>query len=157
MDTGIYRVALFGHRDFCQHKRLDNTLYLIIKDLLRTKAFVEFYIGRDGEFDIYAASIIKRVQTVMGAENSELNLVLPYIRKDINYYEKYYDRVSIPISVHPKIAITKRNEWAVEQADLVICYIERKKGGAYAAMRYAELLGKKVLNLANDEYALALT
>lgn len=149
MFNEVYRVALFGHRDFCQHKRLDDTLSPLIKELLRTKAFVEFYIGRDGEFDIYAASIIKRVQTAMGTENSELNLVLPYVRKDIEYYEKYYDRVSIPICVHPKIAITKRNEWVVEQADLVICYVERKKGGAYTAMRYAETLGKEILNLAN--------
>ena len=119
--------------------------------MLRTKAFVEIYIGRDGEFDIYAASVIKRVQMAMGSENSELNLVLPYERKDIEYYEKYYDRVSIPISAHPKIAITKRNEWVVEQADLVVCYVERKKGGAYAAMRYAENLGKAVLNLADNE------
>ena len=121
-----------------------------MKELLRTKDFVEFYIGRDGEFDIYAASIIKRVQMAIGTENSELNLVLPYVRKDIEYYEKYYDRVSIPISAHPKLAITKRNKWMVEQADIVICYIERKKGGAYAAIRYAETLGKAVLNLANE-------
>lgn len=150
MFNEVYRVALFGHRDFCQHKRLDDTLSPLIKELLRTKAFVEFYIGRDGEFDIYAASIIKRVQTAMGTENSELNLVLPYVRKDIEYYEKYYDRVSIPISAHPKLAITKRNKWMVEQADIVFCYIERKKGGAYASIRYAETLGKAVLNLANE-------
>ena len=150
MFNEVYRVALFGHRDFGQHKRLDDTLYPLIKELLRTKDFVDFYIGRDGEFDIYAASIIKRVQMAMGTENSELNLVLPYVRKDIEYYEKYYDRVSIPISAHPKLAITKRNEWMVEQADIVICYIERKKGGAHASIRYAETLGKVVLNLANE-------
>ena len=150
MFNKVYRVALVGHRDFCQHKRLDDTLFPLIKDLLRTKAFVEIYIGRDGEFDVYAASIIKRAQTALGAENSELNLVLPYVRKDIEYYEKYYDRVSIPISAHPKLAITKRNEWMVEQADIVICYIERKKGGAYAAIRYAETLGKTVLNIADE-------
>ena len=150
MYSEVYRVALFGHRDFCQHKRLDDSLYPLIKDLLRTKTFVEIYIGRDGEFDIYVASIIKRVQTAAGTENSDLNLVLPYVRKDIEYYERYYDHVIIPTSAHPKIAITKRNEWVVEQADLVICYIERKKGGSYAAMRYAENMGKAVLNLADE-------
>ena len=119
--------------------------------------FVEFYIGRDGEFDLYAASIIKRVQQAVDTDNSELNLVLPYVRKDIEYYEKYYDRVSIPISTHPKSAITKRNEWVVEQADIVICYVERQKGGAYAAMRYAGNLEKVVLNLAGDEDSLLFT
>ena len=145
----IYRVALFGHRDFCAHRRLDDTLYLYLKELLRTKPFVEIYIGRDGEFDRYAASVVKRVQNAMGKENSELNLVLPYIKKDIEDFEKYYDRVIIPISAHPKLAITKRNEWMAENADIVICYIECESGGAYTAMKYAERLDKMIVILAD--------
>ncbi len=35
----------------------------------------------------------------------------------------------------------------IEQSDLVIIYIERKEGGAYTAMKYAEKLNKKVINL----------
>ena len=65
--------------------------------------------------------------------------------------EKYYDRVNIPISAHPKVAITKRNEWMVEQADLVLCYIERESGGAYKAIQYAKKLDKEIINLANYE------
>ena len=63
-------------------------------------------------------------------------------------FEKYYDRVDIPISAHPKLAITKRNEWMAEQADLVLCYIERENGGAYKAVKFAEKLGKEIINLA---------
>lgn len=147
----IYRVALFGHRDFGAHRRLDDTLYPYLKELLRTKPFVEIYIGRDGEFDIYAASIVKRVQEAMGKENSELNLVLPYMEKDIEDFEKYYDRVIIPITAHPKLAITKRNEWMAENADIVICYIERESGGAYTAMKYAKEHEKEIVNLAENK------
>lgn len=146
----VYRVALFGHRDFCAQGRLDDTLTPLLEELLRTKPFVEIYVGRDGEFDTYAASVVKRVQGAMGKENSELNLVLPYMKKDIEDFEKYYDRVIIPISAHPKLAITKRNEWMVENADLVLCYIERKSGGAYTAIRYAEQLNKKIINFADQ-------
>ena len=35
----------------------------------------------------------------------------------------------------------------VVRADLVICAIERKSGGAYAAVGYAGRCGKKVINL----------
>ena len=58
--------------------------------------------------------------------------------------------MDIPISAHPKLAIPKRNEWMVEQADLVICYIEREIGGAYKAVQYADKLGKEVINLAEE-------
>jgi hypothetical protein len=149
-----YRVVLFGHRYFEEHRILDEKLYPLLKTLLRTKDYVEIYIGRNGEFDIYAASIVKQVQKTMGKENSELICVLPYSEKDIEYLEKYYDRIIIPERVgrmHPKGAITARNRWMTEQADLFVCYVEREDGGAYTAMKYAKKLGKQILNLAEKE------
>ena len=149
-----YRVVLFGHRDFYGHRTLDERLYPLLKDLIRTKPFVEIYIGRNGEFDIYAATVVKRVQNAMGKANNEFICVLPYPEKDMEYYEKYYDNVMIPECIgrtHPKGAITKRNRWMVEQADLFICYVEREEGGAYTALKYAKKLEKEVINLAEDE------
>ena len=53
---------------------------------------------------------------------------------------------------HPKGAITKRNRWMVEQADLLICYIEREEGGAFTALKYAKKQKKTIINLATKEY-----
>ena len=152
--TEPYKIVLFGHHNFSDHKILDEKLYPLLKDLLRIHAYVEIYIGRDGEFDIYAATIVKNVQKVMDTSNSEFICVLPYIKKDIEYYEKYYDSIIIPDcvrSVHPKGAITKRNRWMVEQADFLICYVEHENGGAYSALKYAKKLKKKRINLAKDD------
>ena len=149
-----YRVALFGHRDLNRHRALDRLLCPLLRELLRSKPFVEIYVGRNGEFDVYTASIVKGVQGAIGKENSELICVLPYQERDMEYYEKYYDSVIIPDCVaraHPKGAITKRNRWMVEVANLIICYIERESGGAYTAIRYAKSLGKEIINLAETE------
>ena len=35
----------------------------------------------------------------------------------------------------------------IEQSDMVIVYVEHNKGGAYNAMKYAEKLNKKVVNI----------
>ena len=149
-----YRVVLFGHRDFYEHRMLDDRLYRLLRDLIRTKSFVEIYVGRNGEFDIYAATVVKYVQNAMGKDSNELICVLPYPQRDMVYYEKYYDAVIIPECIektYPKAAITKRNRWMVEQADLIICYVERKEGGAYAALKHAEKLGKEIINLAKSK------
>jgi len=149
--NGVYRVVLFGHRDFSGHRIVDEQLFSLLNDLIRTKPFVEIYVGRNGEFDIYAATIVKRVQNTVGNDNNELICVLPYNEKDIEFYEKYYDCVMIPECVekaYPKGAITKRNRWMVEQADLIVCYVERESGGAYNALKYAKKLGKRVVNYA---------
>ncbi len=146
----IFTVSLFGHREINDLHQLNDRLTPIIKELIQTKTYVTFLIGRNGEFDEYAASIIKKVQNTIGKENNNTTLVLPYTVADIEYYEKYYDSIIIPECVYgayPKSAITLKNRWMVEISDLVIFYVERNKGGAYTAMKYAEKLNKKIINL----------
>ena len=151
-----YRIVFFGHRDFSDCQMIEKRLYPLLAELIQTKPFVEIYLGRNGAFDLYTATIVKRVQKAIGNDNSDLICVLPYSQKDMEYYLGYYDHVIIPEhieKVHPKGAITKRNRWMVEQADLLICYVEREEGGAYAALKYAEKLGKPIINLAKkDDY-----
>ena len=143
-------VSLFGHREIDDLRLLENQLAPIIKELIQTKPYVSFLIGRNGEFDEFVASVIKRAQKDIGKENNDLTLVLPYRVADIEYYEKYYDSTIIPecvYGVHPKASIVLKNRWMIENSDLIIVYVKRDKGGAYTAMKYAEKLNKKVINL----------
>ena len=149
-----YKIALFGHRNFCWHRNTENKLKGIFRDVMQANRYVEIYVGRNGDFDIFAAAVVKATQKELGKENLAITLVLPYPQKDIQYYEKYYDDIIIPQCVeklHPKGAITRRNRWMVEECDLLICYVERKSGGAYTALKYANSLNKNIINLAADE------
>ena len=88
-------------------------LYPLLKDLIKTKPFVEIYSGRNGEFDIYADTVVKRVQNAVGKANNGFICVLPYPEKNMEYYAKYYDSVIIPECIckaHPKGVISKRNK-----------------------------------------------
>ncbi|WP_278291379.1 hypothetical protein [Ruminococcus flavefaciens] len=38
----------------------------------------------------------------------------------------------------------------IDRADLVICCIQHKSGGAYRTIQYAEKQGKKIVNLADE-------
>ena len=146
----VFTVSLFGHREIDDLRILENYLVPIIKELILTKPYVNFLVGRNGEFDEYAASVIKRVEKGVGKENNDMTLVLPYTVADVEYYEKYYDSIIIPESVygsHPKSAITLKNRWMIERSDLVIVYVKRDKGGAYTAMKYAKKLNKRVRNI----------
>ena len=112
----IYTISFFGHRKIYDIRQVDERLSPLLKELIQTKPYVAFLIGRHGEFDEYVASVIKRVQKEVGSDNNDLTLVLPYMMADIEYYEKYYDNVIIPEhvdGVHPKFAITLKNRWMV--------------------------------------------
>ena len=146
-----YKVALFGHRDLCAHLKVEEGLRAIFEEMLSLKPYIEVYVGRNGELDVFASSVIKGMIT-KGRDDITLTLVLPYKSKDIEYYEKYYNDIIIPEcaeKAYPKIAITLKNRWMVENSDLVICYVERENGGAYEALKYAKRLGKTVINLAD--------
>ena len=146
----IFTVSLFGHRRVDDLRILDAKLYPLIKELVKTHPYINFLIGRNGEFDEYAASIIKRIQKETERENSCLTLVLPYTVANIEYYEKYYDDLIIPESLHgahPKSAITLRNNWMIDNSDVIIFYIEHESGGAYTALKYVNSLNKKTIDL----------
>ena len=146
----FFTVSLFGHRVIHDLRQLDNELIPLIKELIRTKSQVVFLVGRNGEFDEYVASLIKQERKNSNNENCDVTLVLPYKVADIDYYDKYYDGIIIPTCVHGahyKAAISLKNKWMVEQSDLVVVYVERESGGAYAAMKYAEKQNKRVINL----------
>ena len=150
----IYRIAFIGHREIYGHYRLEDQIEQIARDKLCEKEYVEFYVGRNGDFDISVASAIKRAQNAVGHHNSSLVLLQPYPTKDDPYYEKFYDEIWYPIDgkTHPKAAITKRNQWMVDNADLLICYVEEgRKGGALTTLKYAEKQGVEIINLATRE------
>ena len=146
----VFTVSLFGHRKVDDLRWLEGALFPIIKELIRTKPYISFLIGRNGEFDEYVASMIKHAQKELGKDNNEIMLVLSYKVANLEYYQNYYDAIIMPECVygaHPKCAITLKNRWMVEQSDLVIVYVVRNNGGAYTSMKYAEKRNKRVINL----------
>lgn len=146
----VFTVSLFGHRRVEDLTQLENRLVPVVRDLINSKPYVAFMLGRNGEFDEYAASVIKRVIRERELNNSDITLVLPYTVSDIEYYEKYYDNVIIPeclYGVHPKSAITQRNRWMIDNSDTVIFYLEHNSGGAYSAMKFARKIGRDYITV----------
>ena len=149
-----FTVCLFGHREINDLRKLNNGICAVINELMHEKEHLTFLIGRSGEFDEFATSVIKYRQRVLGKDKSDLILVLAYATKAMERYEEYYDDIIIPdclYHAHPKAMITLRNRWMIEHSDLVIVYVDRKKGGAYSAMCYAQRLNKRVVNLFEQE------
>lgn len=153
----IFTVAFFGYREIDNPFKIEERLEEEIYRLLGEKEYVDFLVGRDGEFDQFASSAVLRVRKRYRDDNSSLILVLPYPKADylnnVEYYEEYYSEIEISHAasvVHPKAAIQIRNREMVDRADLIICYIEHEKGGAWQSVQYALKQNKNVLNLAED-------
>ena len=154
----IYTVCFFGHREVERALEIESRLDLLLHDLITQKKYIEFLIGRDGEFDLLAASAIRRAVRQYGYGNTSLILVLPYMKAEYRdneqSYMSYYDEVELcseSYDAHYKSAIQVRNRSMIDRSDLVVCCIQRKSGGAYKTVQYALQQGKQVRNLSDSE------
>ena len=149
-----YIVCLFGHRQIENVIEVEAALRKMIGDILAEHEYVEFLIGREGEFDILAASVIRKVTRRYDDGKCSLTLVMPYMRADFeknqSEYEAYYDSVELceqSAAAHPKAAIRIRNRAMVDRADRCIFYVTHSSGGAYQTMKHAESTGKQIISL----------
>ncbi len=153
----LFSVAFFGHRYIENPFQVEEHLERHIRKLLAEKEYVEFLIGRNGEFDQWVASTVRRVKRNFRDDNSELVLVLPYITAEYlnneKSFEDYYDAIEVSHNAsiaHPKSAIQIRNNEMVDRADLIICFIRKTSGGAYKTIAYAKQQNKTIINIAED-------
>ena len=153
----IFTVSFFGHRMLENALEVEKHLEVLLRDLITQHEYVEFLIGRDGEFDLLASSVIKRCIKKYGRGNTSLVLVLPYMRAEYRdneaAFHDYYDEVEIceeSARAHFKAAIQIRNRRMVDRSDLVVCCIQHRSGGAYKTIQYAEKQSKCIINLADD-------
>lgn len=149
-----YTVSFFGHRQIENVSAIEKRLDEIIRPLLLEKEYVEFLVGRDGEFDLLAASTIKRLKRSVRDNNSALVWMLPYPTAEYRTYEAdyaaYYDEIEIcpeSATAHFKSAFQIRNRWMVDRSNLVICYVERPNGGAFQTLQYAKRRGRNIINM----------
>ena len=152
-----FTVSFFGHRFIDDPVPVDKALEELIGSLLQSKEYVEFLVGRNGDFDQLVSSAIRRCKRTLREDNSAHVWVLPYVTADYrdneDAYRAYYDEIEIYGSVgsHYKAAFQARNRNMVDKSHLVVFYVERKEGGAYQTMRYAILQGKPYKNIADTQ------
>ena len=153
----LYTVSFFGHRIIEDFNRAEKKAKVIIRELILQKEYVEFLVGRGGDFDQIVSSAVKRFQRRIRADNSSLVWILPYPTTELRNYEEsfsaYYDEIEICDAAennHPKRAYQIRNRQMVDRSDLVVFYVEHNSGGAYQTMRYAQERGKQIVNLAEQ-------
>lgn len=142
--------SFFGHRECFSN--IENQLIDIVDDLIVHENVNVFMTGGMGQSDRRFTSVVESFKGKY--PHIKLLLVVPYFTAELSfnkeYYEEKYDEIIFPeavAGVHYKSAITKRNRWMVEQSDVIVSHIFRDFGGAYSAVRYAEKLGIRILNI----------
>lgn len=157
--TGKLTVSLFGHRIIDDYLTAEQKLYELLRIIMsRGDREVEFLVGRNGDFDLIATSVIRRLKREINVENVFITLVLPYetaeLRNNTEAFETFYDSIEISeasADKNFKYAITARNRDMIDRSDMVVVYVKNQSGGAYQSLRYAEKNDKRIINLYNAQ------
>ena len=149
-----FTVSFFGHRIIENALKIEGRLEQLIQALLRDHEYVEFLVGRDGEFDQLVSSAIRRCKREYRSDNSAHIWVLPYVtaefRDNEESFRDYYDEIEVceaATGCHYKNAHQTRNRPMVDRSDLVVFCIQHTSGGAWQTMKYAKKQGKPYINL----------
>ena len=122
-------VAFAGHRYEWHCIGLEDKLPQILEELIHNGCTV-FYDGNYGAFDKKCASAVL-----------QLKHKYPHIKLICISTYYHYDGSILPEieELHYKQKIVKRNEWIVDNCDILVCHIEETyKSGAYRTLKYAQ-------------------
>lgn len=137
---------------FCGHSKLSEKEKILLKKELNKKleklisnGACTFLLGGYGDFDRICAYVIRELKKQYS--HIESVFVTPYINKEYN--TELYDGSEYPPieNVPLRYAISKRNEYMVEKADVIIAYVNHSWGGAATTLEYAKRKHKNIQEL----------
>lgn len=144
-------ISFCGHRDFTPDAEKEKTIIDTLLKYAETEQEVVCYTGGYGAFDWFAASCIRKAQTT--AKNIRNCLIIPYITSSyldrIKIHIEEFDEIIYPPleSVPLRLAIIRRNEWMVDNSELLIVCVKFSWGGASRTLEYAKRKGKPILSI----------
>lgn len=126
--------AFFGHRDTPYTIKSD--LKQVISNLIEKENIKHFLVGNEGDFDHLVQEVLKE----LSAKDATIrySVVLAYLPKKTT-------SLSMEQTIYPegletipqRFAISKRNAWMLEKADIIIVYVTTSFGNSFQLMNRA--------------------
>ncbi len=137
-------VTFFGHKD--TPKEIEQPLRTTLIDLIKNKNTNVFYVGNNGNFD---HMVRRQLEVLSHIYPITYSIVLAYLPTEKNKHDNLTNTI-YPEGLEnvPKcFAISRRNEWMIQQSDIVVTYVTRNFGGAAQFKAMAERKNKVVIDL----------
>ena len=137
--------TFFGHSD--SSNEISQKLNQIITQLIEEHNVDTFYVGTHGNFDMLVTKKLKEIKSLYPHIN--FFIVCAYLsikRKEYISYDNYLYPEGFE-QFPPKFAITKRNNWMIDQSDYVITHVKNQLTNASKFKKRAERKGKHVINI----------
>lgn len=139
--------TFFGHRD-CPSS-IKPQLREVLIDLIENYAVDIFYVGQQGAFDAIVCSVLRNL--VSEYPHIRYAVVLERMPPNRDSLDtRDYSDTMLPEgieSVHPRYAISWRNNWMLNRSDYVVTYITHFWGGAAQFAEKAARMNRYIINI----------
>lgn len=151
-------ITFAGHSSISTKEFTKEAIKKELMNLMNKNGAITCYLGGYGDFDNISALACKELRE--SDLPIEMFLITPYIDIEGNRKIKalldsgiYDGSIYPPIENTPKkFAIAKRNEWMINEADIVIVYVNHDWGGAYKSLEFAKRRKKSIINVSGTIY-----
>jgi len=149
------RCCFAGHSKISNTDEIYSKLSDAIEKLIISENVTEFLVGNYGSFDKLCAGAVRKLKEKY--PQIQLNLVIPYVTKEINenkeqYYKKFNNilMADIPERTPARLRILKCNEYMIMNSGFLICFVHNTWGGAATTLEFAKTKKHiKIFNLAH--------
>lgn len=139
--------TFFGHKD--TPDSVYPELLHVIREMILHRGITDFMVGNHGIFDSMVLKSLRELKKRY--PYICYYVVLAYMPGGKREYEVYApEETVLPEGIErvPKrFSIAWRNQWMVQQSQVVICYVTHGWGGAAKAVEYAKKQGKELVFL----------
>lgn len=147
------KISFAGHSCISSRDKVKEIIKEQIRNYMTNAKYVTCYLGGYGDFDELCACACRELK--QESANIELVYVTPYISlseqakiKEMQRCGLYDTSIYPPIeNSPPRFAISRRNEWMMKNADIIIVYVDHNYGGAYKSLQVAKRRKKKIINV----------
>ncbi len=140
--------CFFGHREV--YGEISSVLRLTLIQLI-AEGVDAFLVGNQGTFDSRVLAVLRELKKVY--PHISYHVVLAYMpgsKAECELYDPMETFFPEGLEfAHPRYAISKRNEYLIQEADIVVTYVTRSWGGAAKFAERAVKKGKRVINIAD--------
>lgn len=142
-------IAFIGNKEVQDSQAVLKKIFSILEELFGNEycdvlsVYPVFYCGGYGQFSQIASDAIDLFRKRYPERKSKKLFITPYLSpsylKTNEYMKEFYDEIVYPPleNVPHKFAISRRNQWMIDNCDTLFAYMENPCGNTRKCVEYA--------------------
>ena len=142
----------FGHRFVLDIKSVKEQLKTLLEKMITQEGVDTFYLGEQGDFEIIAAEVLNELKpTYPFIQRIEILCFAEQLNRNSKIQSDAFDYLDELDLCKRRARTIKRNQWVIDNSDILIFYVNTPYGGAYQSYLYAKKKKKDIVNLTKIE------